>query len=271
MTVRPGRSSPGATPASEPPSATWRRRPVAVPILDVGVGGGRTTTMLRLLSDDYIGVDYTSEMVAVSRRNYPGADIRWGDVGKSRTSPTGISNWWSSATTGSTPSITTTGPRPSPRSAGSSLPEDAPWCRRTTRPARASGPARGASPLAVPRHLDVFRPAPAVPGPRGRHPGALPPGAGQSPTADEVGRRGSGVAVRPVEAHDFGLLIHYVTLEEAAASSRGRSHTRACLRWEQGATVSVGDDTRHPVLPPGGPQALSAGCGRWVTSVALVQ
>jgi SAM-dependent methyltransferase len=50
------------------------------PILDVGVGGGRTTSLLRLLSDHYVGVDYTPEMVEAARRNHPGVDLRLADA-----------------------------------------------------------------------------------------------------------------------------------------------------------------------------------------------
>lgn len=49
-------------------------------VLDLGVGGGRTTGILRLLTDDYVGVDYTPAMVEVCRRRNPGVDIRLGDV-----------------------------------------------------------------------------------------------------------------------------------------------------------------------------------------------
>jgi SAM-dependent methyltransferase len=57
-------------------AAEWRGRP----LLDIGIGSGRTTTLLRLLSDDYIGVDYTAAMVAAAQRNHPGVDIRLGDA-----------------------------------------------------------------------------------------------------------------------------------------------------------------------------------------------
>jgi SAM-dependent methyltransferase len=49
-------------------------------VLDVGVGAGRTTGILRLLTDDYVGVDYTPEMVERCRRRYPGTNILLGDV-----------------------------------------------------------------------------------------------------------------------------------------------------------------------------------------------
>jgi SAM-dependent methyltransferase len=50
------------------------------PVLDVGIGTGRTTALLRLLTDDYIGVDYTPEMVAFARSKYPELSISQADA-----------------------------------------------------------------------------------------------------------------------------------------------------------------------------------------------
>jgi len=44
-------------------------------ILDIGVGGGRTAQLLRDFASDYIGVDYTPEMVELCRKNHP--DLRF--------------------------------------------------------------------------------------------------------------------------------------------------------------------------------------------------
>lgn len=41
------------------------------PILDVGVGSGRTTALLRLISDRYVAIDYAPTMVDAFRRNFP--------------------------------------------------------------------------------------------------------------------------------------------------------------------------------------------------------
>lgn len=46
------------------------------PILDLGVGGGRTVPMLCLLSDDYVGVDYTQAMVDLCHTRYPEQSFR---------------------------------------------------------------------------------------------------------------------------------------------------------------------------------------------------
>jgi SAM-dependent methyltransferase len=45
------------------------------PVLDVGVGGGRTVPLLRAVSDDYTAVDYMPEMVDLCRRNHPGVRV----------------------------------------------------------------------------------------------------------------------------------------------------------------------------------------------------
>ena len=41
------------------------------PILDIGVGGGRTAPLMREISDDYCGIDYAPAMVALARRRFP--------------------------------------------------------------------------------------------------------------------------------------------------------------------------------------------------------
>lgn len=50
------------------------------PVLDVGVGGGRTTWLLRLLTEDYVAVDAAPNMVALCRQRYPDLDVRVGDA-----------------------------------------------------------------------------------------------------------------------------------------------------------------------------------------------
>lgn len=50
------------------------------PILDVGIGGGRTVPALRAISEDYVGIDYTPEMVAAAAARFPDVDIRYGDA-----------------------------------------------------------------------------------------------------------------------------------------------------------------------------------------------
>jgi SAM-dependent methyltransferase len=50
------------------------------PILDIGVGGGRTVALLRQFSDDYVGIDYMNEMVHAARVRYPDARFEQADA-----------------------------------------------------------------------------------------------------------------------------------------------------------------------------------------------
>jgi SAM-dependent methyltransferase len=50
------------------------------PVLDLGVGTGRTTPLLRMTTSSYVALDYSPEMVDVARRRYPDEDIRSGDA-----------------------------------------------------------------------------------------------------------------------------------------------------------------------------------------------
>lgn len=49
-------------------------------ILDLGIGAGRTIPMLTALSTDYVGIDYSAEMVELAQRQHPGFDLRQGDA-----------------------------------------------------------------------------------------------------------------------------------------------------------------------------------------------
>lgn len=71
-----GWTDPGEQAAVEYVAGEVRGRP----ILDIGVGAGRTTSLLRALSDDYVGVDYTAEMVQACRERHPGVRIEQMDA-----------------------------------------------------------------------------------------------------------------------------------------------------------------------------------------------
>jgi SAM-dependent methyltransferase len=52
----------------------------AKPILDLGVGTGRTIPMLAPLTNEYVAVDYLSEMVETSRERFPHVRVELGDA-----------------------------------------------------------------------------------------------------------------------------------------------------------------------------------------------
>lgn len=50
------------------------------PLLDIGVGGGRTVPALTAISQKYTAIDYTPAMVTAVRQRFPGLDVRHGDA-----------------------------------------------------------------------------------------------------------------------------------------------------------------------------------------------
>lgn len=46
------------------------------PILDIGVGGGRTVPLMRAIAADYVGIDYTPALLRRAQENHPGVDLR---------------------------------------------------------------------------------------------------------------------------------------------------------------------------------------------------
>jgi SAM-dependent methyltransferase len=55
-------------------------RCVGLPLLDIGVGAGRTIDLMRSISDDYVGVDYTEKLLVLARQHHPGIDLRHMDA-----------------------------------------------------------------------------------------------------------------------------------------------------------------------------------------------
>jgi SAM-dependent methyltransferase len=51
-----------------------------LPILDIGVGAGRTLPYLRSLSDEYVAIDYLEEMVELTSSRFPDARIEHRDA-----------------------------------------------------------------------------------------------------------------------------------------------------------------------------------------------
>ncbi|MGH7285646.1 MAG: class I SAM-dependent methyltransferase, partial [Polyangiaceae bacterium] len=50
------------------------------PILDLGVGAGRTVPLMRAISEDYVALDYTPELVGACKHKYPDVRVLPGDA-----------------------------------------------------------------------------------------------------------------------------------------------------------------------------------------------
>ena len=71
----------GWTDVGEATALAWVREVArGTPILDIGVGGGRTVSMLTEISSDYTGVDYTPELLEICRARHPGVCLRQMDA-----------------------------------------------------------------------------------------------------------------------------------------------------------------------------------------------
>jgi SAM-dependent methyltransferase len=57
------------------------------PLLDIGIGAGRTIPLMKRLSGDYIGIDYTAKLLDHARARYPGTDVRHMDARDMSTLP----------------------------------------------------------------------------------------------------------------------------------------------------------------------------------------
>jgi len=49
-------------------------------LLDIGIGGGRTTKYLLEVSEDYVGIDYTTQLAQIVKKKYPLAAVSCADA-----------------------------------------------------------------------------------------------------------------------------------------------------------------------------------------------
>lgn len=70
----------GLQPAEAEIIERYRRQVSGARILDLGVGGGRTTAFLAPLAGDYVGIDYSREMVERCRKRFPAARFEIADA-----------------------------------------------------------------------------------------------------------------------------------------------------------------------------------------------
>jgi SAM-dependent methyltransferase len=50
------------------------------PLLDIGIGAGRTIPLMTAISRDYTGIDYTQKLLAIAQTRYPERDLRCMDA-----------------------------------------------------------------------------------------------------------------------------------------------------------------------------------------------
>lgn len=55
-------------------------RCTGAPLLDIGIGAGRTIALMTAISNDYTGVDYTLKLLEIAKARNPGLDLRHMDA-----------------------------------------------------------------------------------------------------------------------------------------------------------------------------------------------
>ena len=73
-------TSQSLTPAEQASLDRVRAEARGQPILDIGIGAGRTIGPLRQVSENYLGIDYSEAMLETARPRYPGVRLEYADA-----------------------------------------------------------------------------------------------------------------------------------------------------------------------------------------------
>jgi ubiquinone/menaquinone biosynthesis C-methylase UbiE len=183
-------------------------------VLDIGVGGGRTTGVLAGIASTYVGLDLSLEMLDLARRRFPGQDLREGNAVDLRGLPDAAHDLvvfsfngldaLDHSRRGAALAAMARVTRPGGRVVFSSLNLDG--ASFDERPWRVAGG------LLSPRFR--FHLADAA-----RHPRTVVRSVRNYRRTRQRAEDGSGWALRPLRAHEFRFLVHFATMEETVAEA----------------------------------------------------
>jgi ubiquinone/menaquinone biosynthesis C-methylase UbiE len=184
-------------------------------VLDIGIGGGRTTGLLALRAQSYVGLDISTEMLALARARHPGIELRQGNavdlaglpdaaydlVMFSYNGLDALDHADRGAALASMARVT----RPDGRVLFSSLNLDG--VSFDERPWRVAG---GLLSPRVRYHVAYAA----------RHPGTVVRSMQNYRRSREQAEDGRGWGRRPLRAHEFRFVVHFATMEETVAEAR---------------------------------------------------
>ncbi len=184
-------------------------------VLDIGVGGGRTTGLLKPRARSYVGVDISAEMLGLARERFPDADLREGDAAGLAGLPDqaydlvmfsyngldALDHADRATALASMARVT----RPGGRVLFSSLNLDG--VSFDERPLRVAG-----GPLSPRFRYHVAHAA--------RHPGSMVRSMVNYHRTRRAAEDGRGWGMRPLRAHEFRFVVHFATMEETVAEAR---------------------------------------------------
>jgi SAM-dependent methyltransferase len=211
--------------------AQWARGDV----LDLGVGGGRTTGLLAPAARSYVGVDLAPRMLDLARRRFPFADLREGDAADLGALPDeahdlvvfsyngldALDHHDRGAALAHMARLT----RPDGRVLFSSLNLDG--VSFDERPWRVAG---GLLSPRVRYHL-----AHAA-----RHPGSVVRSVQNYHRTRREVEDGSGWGRRPLRAHEFRFVVHFATMEETVAEAADAGLDVVAAYADDGRQLALG-------------------------------
>lgn len=218
-------------------------------VVDLGVGGGRTTALLAAEASSYVGIDVAEGMLRLARRQHPEADLRLGDARRLDGLADGQADLVVFSFNG-LDALDHAGRRtavremarvvaPTGRVVLSSLNRDGvsyderPWTIRSRRPA------------VLVREIALLA----------RHPVDFLRGLAWYRRTRREKSDGPGWSMRPLRAHEFRFVVHFATVPDTVALLREGGLLVEAAWSEQGAAVDpsrrdTGADWVHYVCRP---------------------
>jgi SAM-dependent methyltransferase len=211
------------------------------PILDLGVGMGRTIQFLEPLTDDYRALDYTPSMIAACRERHPGVALEVGDARTLVGYPDGHFGLVNFSFNG-IDSVSHADRRLVLRAVRRVLSPGGLFFFSTL---NLDGPSFRERPwkFRVWAKLHPLRYAWQV----ARHIAWSPRSVTNWMRNRTRGERGDGWAVAPLSAHYYGLLVHYTTLQRQMSEleQEGFDKTATVFENSRGARVREGDNSAN--------------------------
>ena len=183
-------------------------------VLDIAVGGGRTTALLQPEAASYVGLDVDERMIDLARRRFPAADLRLGDAAELGDLPEAAFDLIL-VSFNSIDVLDHDQRRGAMQAMARALSADGRVVLSSLnlegtsfdeRPWRLVGPTRADTRGQVRDHL--------------RHPLRLPRGLRYYRRTRRASADGPGWGLRPLRAHEFRFVVHFATLGSTVAMLR---------------------------------------------------
>lgn len=204
-------------------------------VLDIGIGGGRTTGLLGPKARSYVGLDISAEMVSLAQSRFPGADLRVGDAGELSGLPDGHFDLvmfsfngldaLDHADRGLALRAMARVVAPEGRVLFSSLNLDG--VSFDERPWRLAGGLRSSRGR---YHLGFAA----------RHPGSVLRSVQNYRRTRQEAEDGRGWGRRPLRAHEFRFVVHFATLEETVAEAQAAGLEVVAAYADDGTALDPG-------------------------------